>query len=53
MFLTSSLREIAEVTAVDDQPIGSGVIGPLTVRIQEAYRQLVADEVAMGAGALE
>ncbi len=29
MFLTSSLREIAAVTAVDGRPVGSGAIGPL------------------------
>jgi branched-chain amino acid aminotransferase len=48
MFLTSSLREIAAVTAVDDRPIGSGAIGPVTARVQQAYRQLVAEAVADG-----
>ncbi len=48
MFLTSSLREIAPVTAVDDSTIGNGAIGPLTILVQKAYRQLVADEVADG-----
>jgi branched-subunit amino acid aminotransferase/4-amino-4-deoxychorismate lyase len=50
MFLTNSLREIAPVSTVDDRAIGSGAIGPLTVRVQQAYRQLVADEVADGCG---
>ncbi len=48
MFLTSSLREIAPVTAVDETAIGDGAIGPLTIRVQKAFRQLVADEVADG-----
>lgn len=48
LFLTSSLREIAPVTAVGDRAIGNSVVGPLTSRVQEAFRQLVADEVADG-----
>jgi branched-subunit amino acid aminotransferase/4-amino-4-deoxychorismate lyase len=46
VFLTSSLREVAPVIAVDNRPVGTGHVGPLTVRVQEAYRQLIADEVA-------
>jgi branched-chain amino acid aminotransferase len=48
IFLTSSLREIAPVTAVDGRPVGTGAVGPLTVRATESYRQLVVEEVADG-----
>jgi branched-chain amino acid aminotransferase len=46
LFLTSSLREIAAVASVDGQPVGTGVPGPITRRIQTAYRELVAATVA-------
>ena len=43
-FLTSSLRGIAPVARVGEQPIGSGRPGELTRRISEAYAALVARE---------
>jgi branched-chain amino acid aminotransferase len=46
LFLTSSLREIAPVTSVDGQPIGLGESGPITRRVQSAYRELVSNAVA-------
>jgi branched-chain amino acid aminotransferase len=48
VFLTSSLREIAAVTTVDNRPIGSGRVGPTTVSVVEAYTALVAEAVADG-----
>jgi len=48
LFLTSSLREIAPVTTVDNRPIGSGRVGPTTARLAKAYAALVAEEVADG-----
>lgn len=42
-FLTSSLRGIAPLVAVDDVAIGIGVPGPLTHRIADAYAALVAE----------
>jgi branched-chain amino acid aminotransferase len=45
MFLTSSLREIAPVTAVDGRPVGVGEVGPLTIRVLDAYRRLVQHDV--------
>jgi branched-chain amino acid aminotransferase len=50
MFLTSSLREIAPVTRVDERPIGAGVPGPLTVRLRSAYQALVTSAIADDAG---
>lgn len=46
VFLTSSLREIAPVTTVDSRPIGAGVPGPVTRRVRDGFRSLVADAVA-------
>jgi branched-subunit amino acid aminotransferase/4-amino-4-deoxychorismate lyase len=46
MFLTNSLREIAPVTTVDGQPIGRREPGPITRRVQSAYRELVSTAVA-------
>ncbi len=37
-FLTSSLREVVPLTAVDGRPVGSGAPGPLTLRLRDAYR---------------
>lgn len=39
-FLTSSLREIVPLVAVDGRVIGCGLPGPLTRRIQDAYAGL-------------
>jgi branched-subunit amino acid aminotransferase/4-amino-4-deoxychorismate lyase len=50
IFLTSSLREIAAVTRVDDRPIGTGTPGPLTRRLRDAYRMRVAGAIADEAG---
>lgn len=37
-FLTSSLREVVPVTRIDGVAIGSGTPGPVTSRLEEAYR---------------
>lgn len=49
-FTASSVREILPVVAVDGRPVGDGRPGPLTRRLQAAYRDLVARELAGGAG---
>lgn len=36
-FLTSSLREVVPLVAVDGRMVGKGVAGPITRRIQELY----------------
>jgi D-amino acid aminotransferase len=43
-FITSSLREIVPLVAVNGRSVGSGKPGPLTRRIQQAYTQLVRQE---------
>lgn len=45
-FTASSVREILPVVTVDGAPIGDGRPGPLTRRLQAAYRELVAGVVA-------
>ena len=42
-FFTSSIIEIMPLTQLDDNPIGSGKPGVLTLRLMEAYRKLVAE----------
>ncbi len=41
-FLTNSLIEIASLTCCDGQPVGAGEPGPITARLQTAFRELVA-----------
>lgn len=41
IFLTNSLREVVPVTSLNNQPIASGQIGPITSQIQKAYRLLI------------
>jgi len=41
-FLTSSTREVQPLVAVDGSPIGSGVPGPVTRRLADAYSAMVA-----------
>lgn len=42
-FLTSSLREIVPLVAVDGRPVGRGALGPRTRRIQQAYAALTRE----------
>lgn len=43
-FLTNSLMEVMPLVAADGRPIGDGAPGPVTTRLQEAYRALVERE---------
>jgi branched-subunit amino acid aminotransferase/4-amino-4-deoxychorismate lyase len=43
-FLTSSLRAIAPIARVGDEPIGRGRPGPITQQLSTAYRTLVNHE---------
>ena len=44
-FLTSTLKEVLPVTAVDGRTIGTGRPGPMTRRLLEAFRRLVRKEL--------
>jgi len=44
VFLTGSIMEVMPVTRVEARPIGTGEPGPVTRRLAEGYRSLVARE---------
>src|SRR4051794_5936001 len=46
LFLTGTTSEVLPLVRVDGQPVGGGSPGPITRRLQEAYRQAVAEFVA-------
>ncbi len=41
-FCTGTMGELACVTSIDGRTIGSGTIGPMTLRLTELFKQLVA-----------
>ncbi len=43
LFLTSTLTEIRPIVRLNDHPVGTGTPGPVTRRIQQAFRDLVSD----------
>lgn len=45
-FLTSTLKELAPITRVDDRTIGSGRPGPLTLRLLDAFQRHAPSESA-------
>jgi len=46
VFMTGSVKEIVPVVSVDGKIVGNGTPGPVTRRLQIAYRQNVADVLA-------
>jgi len=50
VFVTSTLKEVLPVTRLDGRRVGDGLAGPLTRRLYEAFREVVAAFVS-GAGA--
>ena len=40
-FLTSTMKEVVPVTQVDNSPIGTGTVGPLTVKLHSLYSDFV------------
>ncbi len=47
-FLTSSLREVVPVVAIDGRRIGDGLPGPRTLRLLEAYRARTRELTSFG-----
>ena len=41
-FLTGTGAEVIAVTGVDEKPIGDGVPGPITLKLQAAFREFIA-----------
>lgn len=46
VFLAGSVREVLPVVRIDDHPVFEGKPGPITRRIQAAYKDLIARELA-------
>jgi D-alanine transaminase len=46
LFLTGTTSEVLPVTSVDGHPVGSGVPGPVTLRLAATYRKVVEELVA-------
>ena len=46
-FLTNSLVEIMPLVALDGQPLGKGVPGPVTQDLIHSYRELVKKELKL------
>jgi D-alanine transaminase len=46
LFLTGTTSEVLPIIRVDGQPVGDGQPGPVTRRLQEAYRRAVAEFLA-------
>lgn len=44
LFLTGTTAEVLPIVQVDDRPIGDGTPGPLTRKLQAAFREYVAKE---------
>ncbi len=42
VFITSSIRELLSVTHIDEVPVGSGEVGPVSRRLLAAFRRAVA-----------
>ncbi|HID61280.1 MAG TPA: aminotransferase [Anaerolineae bacterium] len=42
LFLTSTIVEIRPIVRLNDRPVGTGTPGPVTRRIQQAFRELVS-----------
>lgn len=52
VFLSGTVRELAPVTHLDDQPVGTGEPGPLTRRLQAAFEAFCAARARADAAAL-
>lgn len=45
LFLTSSTREVQPLVRLDGRPVGGGEPGPITLRLAEAFAQIVRHEL--------
>lgn len=41
VFITSTISEVMPVTKVNNQEIGSGIPGPITIKLQQAFEKLI------------
>ncbi|GIW41643.1 MAG: branched chain amino acid aminotransferase [Candidatus Binatia bacterium] len=49
-FLTSSVVEVLPIVRIDERPVGSGKVGPVTRQMQTLYRELVKTRLASATG---
>ncbi len=47
MFITSTTRDVMPITKLDDKPVGNGLVGPVTQRLMDAYRNLCNASIGM------
>lgn len=45
-FLTSTTSEVTPVISIDGRPVGSGILGPLTMKLQEAFSSQIPSFIA-------
>ncbi len=45
VFISSSIRELLPVVAIDDAPVALGTVGPVTRRLLTAFREMVAKSI--------
>ena len=46
-FLTGTFGAQTPVSEIDGKPIGNGTAGPMTTRIRQLYKQLIAENVGV------
>jgi D-alanine transaminase len=47
-FLSSTLAEVMPIISVDGMPVGNGAVGPITRKLQLAYKALLAERCGCG-----
>ena len=46
LFFTGTVAEITPIRSVDGQPVGTGVRGPMTARLQQRFHAITHGEIA-------
>jgi D-alanine transaminase len=47
IFMTGTTTEVMPATSLDGKPVGSGKAGPVTLRLQAAFRDLIRRETGV------
>jgi D-alanine transaminase len=47
-FITSTNRHVMPITRIDGRPVGSGQVGPVTMRVRELFEAYFASQVGAG-----
>jgi D-alanine transaminase len=51
VFLTGTTTEVRPIVRIDDRPVGTGSVGPVTSALSRAFLARVAEECGVGSGA--